>query len=307
MIRYFSKTNLKGVDAKRLALTVGITCAMVLHASIASAVSPLERTALDAIYTSLHGNAWNPKTNWEIDPDPCNWDGVSCSGAGQVLRVEVSGFGLTGSIPDLSGLTNIQYLDFDNNRISGSIPVSMLKLSTLEEIHIGNNLLSGNIPAIGSMASLQVIVVDGNFLTGSIPALGTHLATFSADYNFLSGQIPTLSGLKNLINFQIEHNHVSGAIPSLPNGGSLNTFDVAYNALSGNLPPVPNPNTLLPSDSTLCPNNLTKRSDMNWDIATGTAFDSPPTSWYYSVVAPGELCSDLIFTDGFDPRDLPPL
>jgi len=120
---------------------------------------------------------------------------------------------LSGSIPDLSALTALTYLDLDTN------------------------LLSGSIPALSALTSLTSLYLYGNLLTGAIPALPNGLVNMSLSSNSLTGSIPTLSGLASVSYLDFSYNQLSGVIPALPS--SLGDFDAAYNYLSGTIPTLP--------------------------------------------------------------------
>ena len=67
-----------------------------------------ERSALEAIYAALNGDAWTEKTNWNSPSiQPCDdpgWGGIVCTG-GSVTDLDLNSNNLSGSIP-----TEIGYL-----------------------------------------------------------------------------------------------------------------------------------------------------------------------------------------------------
>ncbi len=72
-----------------------------------------------------------------------------------------------------SGLQNgLQYLDFSNMDLTGSLPSCLLSApGTLSQIGLFSNNLTGTIPdVIPTNTSLHSLVLDNNNLTGSIPA-----------------------------------------------------------------------------------------------------------------------------------------
>ncbi|KAL6960678.1 Inactive LRR receptor-like serine/threonine-protein kinase bir2 [Sarracenia purpurea var. burkii] len=120
-------------------------------------------------------------------------------------------------------------------------------------LDLQNMNLAGHIPdSLQNCSSLQNLVLSGNDLTGSIPSeICTwlpYLVTLDLSNNQLTGSIPVdlvrCSFLNKLI---LSNNKLSGAIPyELSRLGRLNTFSVANNDLSGTIPPFPN--TSDPSD-----------------------------------------------------------
>ncbi len=75
----------------------------------------------DALVSTTWTVAW-----WNTSSSLCcNWPGVRCTGAdGKISSLYVSNAGLTGSIPfSLSKLTSLTYLDLSNNRLSAGMEV----------------------------------------------------------------------------------------------------------------------------------------------------------------------------------------
>ena len=57
-----------------------------------------------------------------------------------------------------------------NNQLTGSIPASLGRCVSLQELVLYKNQLTGSIPAsLGSCVSLQTLGLNDNQLTGSIP------------------------------------------------------------------------------------------------------------------------------------------
>ena len=291
-----------------------ILAVALLFSTPVRAVTTAEHQALLSLYQSTNGNNWLQHDNWggaqgsECDPDPAKqWFGVTCDlGTGHITIVLLPGNNLTGTLPDLAGLAFVHYLDFDDNRVGGSLPSTLGQMTALDTFHATKNRFTGSIPVINTLTLMQEFIVPGNFFTGPIPSLSgmINLRNFDVSYNFLSGSIPSLAGLSNLAEFDIEHNAVSGSIPSLAGLSALTAFQVGYNHLSGTLPAVPSPiSSLNDGDSTLCPNNLIHRTDLSWDHATGEfALGNP---WYEDIQFPGGFCEALLFSDGVEPRVLP--
>ncbi len=95
-----------------------------------------------------------------------------------------------------SGLQNgLQYLDFSNMDLTGSLPSCLLSApGTLSQIGLFSNNLTGTIPdVIPTNTSLHSLVLDNNNLTGSIPATLVNarlLSSLELYSNKLAGSIP---------------------------------------------------------------------------------------------------------------------
>ncbi len=216
---------------------------LVLVAGVASAAIPQsERDVLIGLYNSTNGDSWTTKSNWKsagifsAAGTECSWYGITCTGDA-VTAFNLPANNLTGSIPSLTGLTNLQFFAVPNNQLTGSIP-SLTGLANLQEFEVEFNQLTGSIPALTGLTSLRSFVVQYNQLTGSIPSLSglTNLLFFYVGKNQLTGSIPALTGLTNLQTFYVENNQLTGSIPALTGLANLWAFDVDNNQLTGHIP-----------------------------------------------------------------------
>ncbi|KAL1548097.1 hypothetical protein AAHA92_16375 [Salvia divinorum] len=137
----------------------------------------------------------------------------------------------------------LKILHLGNNLISGEIPNCWMKWSSLEYINLGNNFMFGRIPSsIGLLANLLSLNLDGNKLSGQIPLSiqnCTKLVKFDVGGNDLVGKIPTWIGtsLSNLMILVLRSNRFSGDIPSsICHLSTLQILDISSNDLSGVIP-----------------------------------------------------------------------
>lgn len=197
----------------------------------------------------------------------------SLSALTNLQQFRVNHNGLTGPLPSLAGLSNLQIFWAQSNRLTGSIP-ALTGLTALTDFEVDRNQLTGSIPALAGLSNLEVFTVYTNRLTGSLPPLAglSALRAFSAADNQLTGPIPPLvgQGLGALRRFRVHRNQLTGPIPDVT-GLALESFAVGFNQLTGPVPTAPA--TLLANDSILCPNNLSKPypDSPAWDAATGSA------------------------------------
>ncbi len=154
-----------------------------------------------------------------------------------------------GSVPSLP--TSMVQLNVSSNQLSGTIP-SLAGLTNLEVFSVSSNNLSGMIPSLAGLTSLRLFVAGGNHFTGPLPPLAGlgNLQYFSVKENALTGPIPSLAGLDNLQSFYVGNNKLSGVVPAVPsptnvlvNGGSqlcpnqLNaTPNTAWDLATGSTP-----------------------------------------------------------------------
>jgi Leucine-rich repeat (LRR) protein len=156
-----------------------------------------------------------------------------------------------------SSMQHLTTLDLAGNKMSAAIPDFSLSASSLQKLHLQNNLLTGTIPAGifslsgGSSPSLQEVWLQSNQLTGTLPnfvaaSSGTHqLRSFKLDDNVgISGTIPgninvatelhtLLIGSEDASKMQM---HLSGTIPAGANQLKWRELGLSRNKLSGSFP-----------------------------------------------------------------------
>uniref|UniRef100_A0A7N2LGJ3 non-specific serine/threonine protein kinase n=1 Tax=Quercus lobata TaxID=97700 RepID=A0A7N2LGJ3_QUELO len=94
---------------------------------------------------------------------------------GDCLALEtlcMQGNSFEGTIPDLSKLKGIQYLDLSHNNLSGQIPSYMVNFPVLQTLNLSFNNLEGDVPVEGVFRNASVVEVKGNTgLCGGIQEL----------------------------------------------------------------------------------------------------------------------------------------
>jgi PKD repeat protein/Leucine-rich repeat (LRR) protein len=228
----------------RIARLFALALFVLTVAGTASAQVPAtERAALIDLYNSTGGAAWSNSSGWlGVVGTECSWYGVSCSYDEyfyeySVTSLELANNNLSGSIPDLSALTQLYQLDLESNNLSGSIP-DLSALTQLQYLSLSNNNLSGSIPDLSALTQLQSLHLPYNSLSGSIPDLSalTQLVTLRLHFNSLSGSIPDLSALTQLQLLHLHVNSISGSIPDLSALTQLQSLYLAINNLTGSIP-----------------------------------------------------------------------
>ncbi|KAK9748098.1 hypothetical protein RND81_02G035900 [Saponaria officinalis] len=138
----------------------------------------------------------------------------------QVKVLVLHGNSFTGGL-NSSGilrLPNISRLDLSYNNFSGSLPIEISTMTSLQFLVLSYNNFSGEIPSeYGTLTRLQALDLSFNFLTGSIPkSLGnlTSLLWLMLANNFLTGEIPPeLGNCSSLLWLNLANNNLYGKIP----------------------------------------------------------------------------------------------
>ncbi|CAI5512993.1 unnamed protein product [Closterium sp. Naga37s-1] len=109
----------------------------------------------------------------QVPAGPQSWSGVLCGDTGDVVSISLASQRLSGSIPtDISKLTTLTYLDFGYNLFQST--------------------LVGLATPVSGMTSLKALGLSSNYLTGTIPPLPTSLVSLDVAFNFLSGSFPKI-------------------------------------------------------------------------------------------------------------------
>ena len=198
--------------------------------------------ALMALYNSTDGANWTTNTNWGSSLTLANWDGVTTDADGRVTDLELDDNNLVGTLPsELRSLTSLTSLMLSENKLSGNIP-NLSGLSQLEHLDLGDNQLNGTLPGwLGNLTTLEVLSLWGNQLSGTIPNLGslTNLRELHLDHNELSGAIPRwVSNLTNLEQLYLDDNQLRGTVPDLSRLTNLTDLSLRGYPFSGPFPDV---------------------------------------------------------------------
>ena len=244
-------------------------------------LSQSEMDALAAFYNGMNGDSWANNSNWLSDATPDTWFGLSVeepaagkSALVQVTGIELSSNNLVGEFPaewatniadgafaglrilrlsnnaisgeifsGIGSLSSLEELALNGNNLSGAIPPSLVNLAgTLQELSLGGNSFSGPFPLelILALTNLEFVSLADLGLTGNVPDLSAHtsLKELHLENNAFSGPLPVwLSTLTNLKSLWLGNNQFSGSVPSeFGNLTQLQLLQLSENQFDGELP-----------------------------------------------------------------------
>ncbi|KAK9097066.1 hypothetical protein Sjap_022563 [Stephania japonica] len=150
---------------------------------------------------------------------------------------------LSGQVPDLSSLKELQSIHLDGNRFTGVFPFKSLEnLTSLSVLSVGDNPFGPTLfpSEVLKFGNLYWLYLSNCSLGGRIPmGIGdlTELGNLELADNALFGEIPSDIGkLKNLWQLELYDNQLSGKLPiGFGNLTNLSSFDASNNSLSGDL------------------------------------------------------------------------
>ena len=107
-----------------------------------------DRDVLAILYNATNGANWEDNSNWQSNRPVREWYGVTNDPNGRVTGLYLGENKLTGSIPtELGKLSEMTWLILLGNQLTGSIPSELGNLSKLRGLHLRDNQLTGCIPA----------------------------------------------------------------------------------------------------------------------------------------------------------------
>ena len=159
------------------------------------------------------------------------------SGLSNLVLLEVSQNQLSGFAP--SQLTATTRLNAHTNRISGSLPHELFRLTSLEFVALGGNRISCTIPPHLHDSMIWTIDISHNPLSGSLTSDFSATSTVHVLQMMgckLSGTIPnSLSQCKELNSIYLQQNYFSGSISS-DLAFQLTTISLHQNRISCTIP-----------------------------------------------------------------------
>eukprot|EP00002_Diphylleia_rotans_P002718 TRINITY_DN11731_c0_g1_i11.p1 TRINITY_DN11731_c0_g1~~TRINITY_DN11731_c0_g1_i11.p1 ORF type:complete len:1041 (+),score=158.69 TRINITY_DN11731_c0_g1_i11:112-3234(+) len=167
---------------------------------------------------------------------------------------------LFGALPDLSNFPVIKHIDFNFNRLEGTL--HDYNLHFLKQLSISGNNISGTLPTFENCPKLLMVDLFNNYITGTIPRIdklveleeftvfnnrlkGTihgfeenvNLKTLYLMMNDFTGTLPSFSELSRLEILFISNTLIGGTIPNFQNLPKLKQLALSDNKLFGTIPP----------------------------------------------------------------------
>jgi Leucine-rich repeat (LRR) protein len=184
-----------------------------------AADSAADRAALTDLFQATQGSNWNDNTNWTSSVSMCWWTGVMCNCTSSECRVT--------------------QLVLNSNYLGGTLPQSLIQLTALTKLDLGNNYLESELPEIDVLTNLTHVDLSSNRFSGcfSLNHL-INLEYINYGYNsfqcqFADGNITALSKLRHL---DVSGNYLFGTVPTLIASPQLEYLDLSANQLSGTIP-----------------------------------------------------------------------
>lgn len=157
-----------------------------------------------------------------------------------LTMLDLSNCQFHGPIPPFAQWPKIQMVDLSGNNLNGSLPSDgYLSLHNLTEVTLGNNSISGVIPAsLFSHPSLKYLDLSQNNFTGNFllyPTVSSSFRWIDLSFNKLQGPLPKLlSKFVELEWLDVSSNNLTGSVglSFIKNCKELEYLSLSYNKLS---------------------------------------------------------------------------
>ncbi|WOL14756.1 putative LRR receptor-like serine/threonine-protein kinase [Canna indica] len=118
-----------------------------------------------------------------------------------LLKLSLRNCSLQGSVPDLSRIPKLGYLDLSWNNLTGTIPTNKLS-NNITTIDLSNNHLTGSIPSnFSGLPNLQRLILKNNNLSGSVPSTIWQNMIFTGNKSLiLDFQFNNLTNISDILN-----------------------------------------------------------------------------------------------------------
>jgi hypothetical protein len=179
-----------------------------------------ERLALTSFYNQMSGTNWTQKNGWMGKAGTeCQWFGVTCLNNAHVIKLTLPNNRLIGKISsNISLLSSLEELDLSENHISGTLK-RIETLTQLKILRLTDNQLSGSLPPeLSRLTKLEILALNINNFSGQLPReIGQlpHLRELDLSENLFYDQLPIEIGkLLNLEELHLSKNQLIGTLPN---------------------------------------------------------------------------------------------
>ena len=136
-----------------------------------------QKYIMTLMYVSTNGRDWKKQNSYLSDSSLCDWGGLKCDDAGDIVSIDLEKNNLNGTlVSELGALgPSLSELRFGSNALRGGLPSELGMLSGLETLDVFDNpLVAGDVPSelsAQSWPNIEKIKLVGTSLTGNLDSL----------------------------------------------------------------------------------------------------------------------------------------
>ena len=212
----------------------------------------VDRRALATLYEVANGPDWTRSEGWPDGEDLDRWHGVSTGSDGRVSGLDLTGNGLAGRLPEALGqVTSLTELRIGENALTGRLPLSLANTPMEVLDYSGSSLCVADDPAyrtwLNSIARLTGTLVQCPPLTDreilETVYGGTDGGNWTESEGWLTGApLDEWHGVDTdrtgrVVALRLANNRLSGTVPvELAQLSALTTLELRGNQLHGRIP-----------------------------------------------------------------------
>ncbi|PIA46525.1 hypothetical protein AQUCO_01500222v1, partial [Aquilegia coerulea] len=159
-------------------------------------------------------NSPSQLSNWNVNSSFCDWNGITCNPHSlEIMSINLNSFGISGKFPvNFCKISTLENLSVGDNFLEGTLSSKQLSLcSHLHFLNLSSNLFIENLPEFTpEFGNLIVLDLSANNFTGDIPiSFGRFpkLRELNLVNNLLNGEIPAFLGnLTELTSLKLGYN-----------------------------------------------------------------------------------------------------
>ena len=211
-----------------------------------------DRQGLLALYEATDGSRWTFSGGWLVDENLNQWYGVQTDSIGRVTGLDLSGNGLSGSVPEVLGLlASMKKLKIGENALTGWLPRSLSALPLEEFDYAGTSLCVwddadfldwlNDIPHHNGTGILCAPLTERDILSSLYWSTGGPFWTDNAGW-LTDAPLSVWNGVETndagrVIALRLWNNNLSGELPSeLGQLSALRVLNLDGNSLTGPIP-----------------------------------------------------------------------
>jgi len=137
----------------------------------------IQKYLLALIYVSMNGKEWKNQHSFLTDANVCDWKGLTCNDAGEIVSLVLENNNLQGTLVREIGVLgpNLEELQLGMNKIHGSLPTELGLLSGLTTFDVfDNNNITGTVPtelSLQFLPNIKKFQLVGTSIVGNLDPL----------------------------------------------------------------------------------------------------------------------------------------
>ncbi|CAE7655427.1 inlA [Symbiodinium necroappetens] len=173
----------------------------------------------------------------ELTRDPCSWPGAGCDESECVVKIDLSGWPLSGRVGVLP--RELESLDLSNTKVHGNTS-ALQHLTQLMHLDLGNTQIAGSLEPLAPLTQLRGLGLFNTKIAGDLQPLAplTKLQRLSLHNTQIAGDLQPLAPLTKLQRLQLSNTQIAGSLEPLAPLTQLRYLSLPNTQIAGDLQPL---------------------------------------------------------------------